>query len=108
MPAQPEVADPLAAPYIEERVLPEWEEQSVIDNDGPYVVILYNDDHHGFDEVILQIQKATGYDVERCARVMLEAHTRGRAIAYTGTEESCERAATILRQIRLQVETDKY
>ncbi len=104
MPVQPEVAEPT----IQERALPDWEPQGVVDNDGPYVVILYNDDHHGFDEVILQIQKATGYDVERCADVALEAHTRGRAIAYTGTEETCERAARILRQIRLQVETDKY
>lgn len=104
MPAEIEVAEP----YIQERVLPDWEPQDVVDNDGPYVVILYNDAHHGFDEVILQLQKATGYDVERCANVMFEAHTRGRAIAYTGTEETCERAANILRQIRLQVETDKY
>jgi hypothetical protein len=37
----------------------------------------------------------------------LEAHSAGRAIAYTGTYEECERAAGILREIRLQVETDR-
>jgi len=72
----------------------------------PWVVILYNDDWHGFDEVTLQIQKATGYDLERAERIMYEAHTAGRAIAYEGTNEDCERVAAVLRQIRLQVETD--
>ena len=95
-------------PGLEERVLPRWEEDERTDDTGPYVVILYNDDHHGMDEVVLQLQKATGYDIERCVQVMFEAHSRGRAIAYSGSEEDCERCARILRQIRLQVETDRF
>ncbi len=98
----------IAEPQIEERVLPRLDDEADIDDEGPYVVILYNDDYHSMDAVVAQIQKATGYDFERCARIMLEAHTRGRAIAYTGRQEECERAARILRQIRLQVETDKF
>lgn len=103
MPANAEVAEP----FIEERVLPGREAQDTLD-DGPYVVILYNDDVHEFDEVSSQLQKATGYDAARCEQIMLEAHTRGRAIAYTGSADACERAANILRQIRLQVETDRF
>ena len=95
-------------PGILERVMPDLEESEVIDNDGPYVVILYNDDHHDMLEVVSQLQKATGYNIERCATIMLEAHTRGRAIAYTGSQEDCEKAANVLRQIRLQVETDRF
>lgn len=72
----------------------------------PWVVILYNDDWHDVDEVTQQIQKATGYDLDRAERVMWEAHSQGRAIAFAGTAEECERVAAILRQIRLQVETD--
>ena len=71
-------------------------------------VILYNDDYHPVDQVVSQVQKATGYPFERCVAIMLEAHTRGRSIAYTGSQEACERAAGVLRQIRLQVETDKF
>ncbi len=74
---------------------------------GPYVVILYNDDYHPMDQVVSQLQKATGYDLERCIQIMFEAHTSGRAIAYSGGEADCERVANILRQIRLQVETDR-
>jgi ATP-dependent Clp protease adapter protein ClpS len=104
MPAEPELAEP----RIEERELPQLEEHYDIDDEGPYVVILYNDDYHSMEEVCAQLQKATGYNFERCETIMLEAHTRGRAIAYTGSQCDCERAANILRQIRLQVETDKF
>lgn len=74
---------------------------------SPWVVILYNDDWHPFDQVILQVQKATGCSLEKASWITHEAHVTGRAIAYTGTLEECERVASILRVIRLQVETDK-
>lgn len=95
-------------PNILERVLPDLQNDEIVDDQGPYVVILYNDDHHDMMEVVSQLQKATGYDIDRCIQVMWEAHTRGRAIAYTGSQEECERAAQVLRQIRLQVETDRF
>ena len=98
----------LAEPRIDERELPYFEEFDDIDDEGPYVVIMYNDEYHAMDAVCSQLQKATGYNFERCETIMLEAHTRGRAIAYTGSQCDCERAANILRQIRLQVETDKF
>ena len=104
MPAEPGVAEPI----LETRELPELDERQLDSEDGPYVVILYNDDYHDFEEVASQVQKATGYPFERCVGIMLEAHTRGRAIAYTGGFADCERAAGILRQIRLQVETDRF
>jgi ATP-dependent Clp protease adapter protein ClpS len=96
-------------PEIEvlERVLPSWIEDQYNDTSEPYIVILYNDDCHGMGEVILQAQKATGYDLERCIAITLEAHHLGRAIAYTGSEAKCECVARILRHIRLQVETDR-
>ncbi len=78
-----------------------------LETQGPCVVILYNCDCHSFDEVILQLQKAAGYSIERAEDIAMEAHVRGRAIAYTGESEDCERVAKILRSIRLQVETDR-
>lgn len=75
---------------------------------GPCVVILYNCDCHAFDEVIAQLQKATGCDLRRAVAIAVEAHTLGRAVAFTGDRQDCERAASILRAIRLQVETDSY
>jgi ATP-dependent Clp protease adaptor protein ClpS len=85
-----------------------WEQlSSGIETGGPYIVILYNCDCHTFDEVIGQMQKATGCSYEKGQEVANEVHTRGRAIAYTGSQEECERVANILREIRLQVETDR-
>lgn len=102
------VESELALPDMDERLLPRYDDDIDIDTDDPYIVILYNDDYHDFEEVVGQIQKATGYDLQRCVTIMLEAHMRGRAIAYTSSEDDCYRAAGILRQIRLQVETDKF
>lgn len=104
MPADSIVADPLH----EEWTLPQLDERDLNAHEGPYVVILYNDDYHDVMEVVSQIQKATGYDIKRCFKIMMEAHQRGRAVTYTGSAEECERAANVLRQIRLQVETDRF
>ncbi len=72
----------------------------------PWIVILYNDEWHPYDQVVSQVQKATGCSLEKAEAITYEAHTLGRAIAYTGSMEECERVAAVLRQIRLQVETD--
>ena len=98
----------VSLPQTDERTLPRREEEGAREESGPYVVILYNDDYHDMGEVVSQLQKATGQDIERCFQIMVEAHTRGRAIAYSGSEEECERVAAVLRQIRLQVETDRF
>ena len=75
-------------------------------NSGGFRVVLYNDDDHSEDEVALQIQKATGCDLEKAVAIMLEAHTKGRAICFHGERKECHRVARVLREIRLQVEVD--
>ena len=92
---------------METIVRPSMDEQDEIRLGGPWVVILYDDDYHEFEEVILQVQKATGCSLETAVGITDEAHVNGRAIAYTGPQEECERVAGVLRQIRLQVETDR-
>jgi ATP-dependent Clp protease adaptor protein ClpS len=84
----------------------------VLPDDGtgtghPYVVILYNCECHTFDDVIIQLQKATGCTAEKAEALAYEIDGKGRAIVFGGTSPECERAANILRQIRLQVETDR-
>jgi ATP-dependent Clp protease adapter protein ClpS len=77
------------------------------DFDSPWVAILYNDDWHPIDEVVLQVQKATGCSLEEATHITLEAHTTGRAVAYTGTLDECEKVINVLRAIQLQAEVDK-
>lgn len=74
---------------------------------SPYVVIVYNDDYHTFEEVIIQLQKATGCTAEKAEALAYEIDGKGRAIVFGGSSQECERVANILRQIRLQVETDR-
>src|SRR5262249_18447086 len=56
----------------------------------PYHVILLNDDHHSMGFVVEVLCKVLGCSVERAAEFMLEAHTSGRAIVWTGTREVAE------------------
>ena len=82
------------------------ETESDLQTELPWNVILYNDDVHPFDQVILQVQKATGASLEKAVEITLEAHNKGRAICYSGTKEECTKVANILKEIRLHVEID--
>jgi len=74
------------------------------DADFPWEVILFNDEVHSCDEVVFQIQKATGVGLQEATQVMLKAHNEGLAICYCGPLDKCERVAEILREISLIVE----
>lgn len=56
----------------------------------PYHVVLFNDDYHTEAFVVSVLRKALGYAVERAHQLMLEAHTTGRAIVWTGPKEVAE------------------
>ena len=76
------------------------------DPTGGYRVILYNDDWHSMDEVVFQLQKATGCSLEKAEGYTIEAHNTGRSIVYRGERERCRQVVAILREIRLQCEVD--
>ncbi len=75
--------------------------------DNPWQVVLFNDSFHTFDEVILQVQKATGYSLERATQITLSAHKNGKAVAYIGSKDNCEKVAGVLKQIQLMVDVEK-
>ncbi len=56
----------------------------------PYNVILENDDVHTMDFVVEVLLKVLGCPVERAVQFTFEAHTRGRAIIWTGPREVAE------------------
>lgn len=72
----------------------------------PWKVILYNDDIHSFDEVILQLIKAIGCGTQKAGQIAFEAHNNGKAIAFSGAFEDCFRVAGVLREIQLIVEIE--
>jgi len=56
----------------------------------PYNVLIDNDDLHSMEFVVEVIQKALGYAAERAFQLMLQAHTSGRAVVWTGSKEVAE------------------
>ena len=74
---------------------------------NPWQVVLFNDEVHSFDEVILQIQKATGYSLERASEITFRVHNNGKAVVYIGGKEDCEKVARVLGQIKLTVQVEK-
>ncbi len=74
---------------------------------NPWMTLLFNDEVHSFDEVILQIQKATGYSLERAVELTLQVHQNGKAAVYIGPKEKCDRVAAILDQIHLITQVEE-
>lgn len=104
-----------AAPALDIRLgltTPFADEETIVDDDigsrigEPWKVILFNDDIHTFDEVIVQLQKALGCGAKRAEKIAFEAHTRGKAIAFDGEFPECFRVAGVLREIQLIVEIE--
>ncbi|NUO82227.1 ATP-dependent Clp protease adaptor ClpS [candidate division KSB1 bacterium] len=90
-----------------------WEDEEVVVDDdigsrlgAPWKVVLYNDDIHTFDEVIVQLQKALRCSQDKAQNIAYEAHTRGKAIAYAGEFEDCFKVTAVLREIQLIVEIE--
>ena len=102
-PATPETEEIIET---EEFSLEELQDEATTSSGEGFRVILYNDDFHDMDEVVLQLQKATGCTIEEAAHITIEAHTKGRAVCYRGDRDDCQRVARILREIRLQCEVD--
>lgn len=70
--------------------LPERREETRTRRVPPYNVILENDDDHSMQFVVEVLCKALGCTVERAVLYMMEAHTSGRAVVWTGPKEVAE------------------
>lgn len=64
-------------------------------------VILYNDNHHTFDEVGLQISKATGCSWDEGEAIAWHVHAHGRAEVFVGEVMDCIRVSSVLEEIAL-------
>jgi ATP-dependent Clp protease adapter protein ClpS len=81
--------------------LAEQTQQDVVD---PWHLILYNDNVHTFDEVILQLIKALQCDVATAEEITLRVHNEGKCLVHSGTIEECLRINGILLEINLNTE----
>ncbi|MCW8796566.1 MAG: ATP-dependent Clp protease adaptor ClpS, partial [Chlorobium sp.] len=69
-----------------------------------YRVVLFNDEEHTFDEVILQIIKAIQCSRSKAEKHTWEVHTKGRSIVFAGPLPACLRVSSILEEIDLKTE----
>jgi ATP-dependent Clp protease adapter protein ClpS len=67
----------------------------------PTRVILFNDDIHNFDEVIIQIIKAIDCDEQYATNIAYEANDKGRAAVFEGEIAQCIEVSSILEEIDL-------
>lgn len=69
-----------------------------------YRVVLFNDDYHTFEQVIVQIMRAI-----MCSRLQAESHTKdvhnnGSSVIFAGTIEKALRVSAMLEEIGLKTE----
>jgi ATP-dependent Clp protease adaptor protein ClpS len=91
---------PLQAPEIE------IQDTESTDLETPSKVILFNDEIHTFEEVIIQLMKAVQCKQERAEAYAWEVHTRGKACVYTGEMNKCLTVSNILEEIGLQTQIE--
>lgn len=84
-----------------EKELPKYTD----DNEIPTLrkLILYNSNHI-WEDVILQLQKATGFDIIQCEQIAIIAHTKGKAIVKSGEYDELSMINKILKEINLITE----
>lgn len=70
----------------------------------PFKVIVYNDDEHTFDEVIVQLIKAIKCSFTEARSFAFEIHVKGKAIVFAGDLPACLKITSILEEIELHTQ----
>ena len=83
-----------------QRSLPREQSRSRASTEPPWNIVLHNDWDNSMPHVVVVLKKVIpGMTVKRALRIMLEAHTKGRAIV-----KSCHKELAELYQENLQKE----
>jgi ATP-dependent Clp protease adaptor protein ClpS len=96
-PTEPIVAEPRTKPRAESR------SRRV----PPYNLVLANDEAHSMEFVVSVLRKILGIPKEQAVVLMMEAHTSGRAIVWTGPKEVAELKAEQLHTCHEMRDLDK-
>jgi ATP-dependent Clp protease adaptor protein ClpS len=78
-------------------VLPDQDTETKTRRQPPYAVILHNDDTNTMEFVVSVLRKVFGYTVEKCVKLMLEAHEKGKSAVWIGALEVAELKADQIR-----------
>jgi hypothetical protein len=80
-------------------------DKTITDIESPVArkLILFNSGHL-WEQVILQLQKATGFDIIQCEQIAVIAHTKGKATVKSGQISELSRINIVLKEINLITE----
>ena len=66
------------------------QQDEVVEADVPWVVIVWNDPINLMSYVTFVFQKLFGYSKEKATKLMMDVHTKGRAVVSSGPREKAE------------------
>jgi len=72
--------------------------------EGSGSVILFNDDWHTFDDVIIQLMLATNCNARTAEQHAFEVHNTGQSKVFKGPLEDCLVISAVLEEIALKTE----
>ncbi|MBC8490440.1 MAG: ATP-dependent Clp protease adaptor ClpS [Bacteroidetes bacterium] len=80
-------------------------EEYELDQDVPVIrkLVLYNSQHF-WNDVVIQLQKATGFDLVHCEQIAMIAHTTGKAVVKSGDYDELIKIDSVLKEISLVTE----
>lgn len=81
------------------------EDEDVITQE-PAKVILFNDEIHTFDEVIIQLMKAIRSTQTRAENLAWEVHNNGKAVVFSGEMIRCMEVSGVLEEIKLMTQIE--
>jgi ATP-dependent Clp protease adaptor protein ClpS len=94
-----------ATPQTTTTVLPERSESEAETGGGHgYIVIVYNNEHNTYAEVISILMQATACTQEEAEIETWEVDHLGQSVVHHGGQEECERVAAVIRTIGIHVE----
>jgi ATP-dependent Clp protease adaptor protein ClpS len=96
---------PTLAPATRPFHLPDLEEQETSrGGEEGWVVVVFNNEHNTYLEVISILMQATGCTLEEAEIETWEVDHLGQSTVHHGGQEECERVAAVIRTIGIQVE----
>ena len=66
------------------------EQDEAVAPDLPWIVLVWNDPINLMSYVTFVLQKLFGYSLEKATELMLDVHTKGRAVVASDTRERAE------------------
>ncbi len=86
------------------QLLPDIQEHGPGTGGDHFIVIVYNNNHNTWDEVVGVLMRATACSEKEAEIETWEVDNLGKSVVHHGEQEECERAAAVIRTIGIEVE----